>query len=132
MLRWLRELLAPVVRRKTLGSRGESVAARYLRKKGYKILLSNFHAAGAEIDLVARDGDQLVFVEVKTRRSNAINEPYRQVNHHKRRNITRAARAYLAHYKERTPSARFDVVSIVWPESGEPEIEHLVSAFQAV
>lgn len=128
---WITKLFAPILQRNTLGNRGELLAARFLRKNGYKILLRNYHAAGAEIDIVARQGDCLIFVEVKTRQSNKINEPYRQVNLHKQKNIARAARAYLSHYKGFPPKARFDIVSIVWPEAGEPQIEHLANAFEA-
>jgi putative endonuclease len=131
LVSWITQRFAPTSRRKSLGSRGELLAARYLRKHGHKVLLMNYKAAGAEIDIVARQGDQLVFVEVKTRRSNEINEPYRQVNHHKQHNITRAARVYLKYYKDHPPRVRFDVISIVWPEQGEPQIQHLINAFQA-
>ncbi len=134
MLGWVYERLASIARVRVglrrLGDRGESVAARYLKRRGYRILMRNYVAAGGEIDLVALQGEQLVFVEVKTRRSNEINEPYRQVNRHKQHNLTKAAKAYLGHYRGRPPRARFDVLSIVWPEQGEPQITHLINAFE--
>lgn len=130
-MHWLRRLIAPITPRKALGNRGEVVAARYLRRHGYKVLMCNFEAAGGEVDIVARKGERLVFVEVKTRRSGGMLKPYQQVDQRKRQALTRAARAYLAHYKGGKPSCRFDVISIVWPEQGDAEIEHLINAFEA-
>ena len=131
MLRWLGTLFAPTTPRKALGDRGEVVAVRHLRRQGYKVLMCNFEAGGGEIDIVARKGELLVFAEVKTRRSGDGSKPYQQVDQRKRRAITRAARAYLSHYKGRQPPWRFDVISIVWPESGEAQVEHLPNAFEA-
>ena len=131
MIHWLSTLIAPITPRKALGNRGEVVAARYLRRHGYKILMCNFEAAGGEIDIVARKKELLVFVEVKTRRSGDVFKPFQQVNQRKRQALTRAARVYLAHYKGGTPPCRFDVISIIWPEQGEAEIEHLPNAFEA-
>ncbi len=131
MKRWLGTLIAPLTRRKPLGKRGETVAARYLRKQGYKIVMCNFEASGGEIDIVARKADLLVFVEVKTRRSGDMFKPFQQVNQRKKQAITRAARAYLAHYRDKMPTCRFDVLSIIWPEKGNPKIEHIINAFEA-
>jgi putative endonuclease len=131
MMRWLDTLIAPITPRRSLGERGEVVAARYLKKRGYRILMRNFEAAGGEIDIVARKQDLLIFVEVKTRRSANVFKPFQQVNQRKRQALTRAARAYLAHYRDKMPSCRFDVLSIVWPEKGHPEVEHLTNAFEA-
>ena len=128
MLSGLLKLVRPT---RPLGERGEALAARHLRSKGLKILMCNYRAAGGEIDIVAREGDVLVFVEVKTRRSDQYTPPHRQVDLRKQRNLTRAARAYLSHYRNHQPRARFDVISIVWSETGEPRIEHLVNAFEA-
>lgn len=114
-----------------LGSRGEALAARYLRKKGYRILMCNYQSGAAEIDIVALDADTLVFVEVKTRRSEAVASPEMQVNFRKQRQISKAARSYIRYYKT-PPRTRFDVVAIVWPESHEaPLIRHHQAAFQA-
>ena len=132
MMRWLDQLFAPITRRKSLGNRGERVAVRYLRGRGYKILMCNFRTAGGGIDIIARKGDLLVFVEVKTRSSDQYFAPHRQVNEGKQRRLTRAARTYLAHYKDRQPPCRFDVISIVWRKGQEPEVEHIVNAFEAV
>lgn len=115
----------------TLGQRGEAEAAKFLRKRGYRVLMRNFSTEAGEIDIVARQGDVLVFVEVKTRTSDKVHDPSRQVNHPKQQRMTKAARAYLAHYRDRTPPARFDVVSIVWPEGGKPQVTLIPHAFPA-
>lgn len=127
MFRRVIELLALTARRKPLGSRGELVAAKHLSRSGYKVLVRNYRTNRGEIDLVARKGDLLVFCEVKTRTSGK-HAPHRQVTSEKQARIRRAARSYLSHYTS-LPSYRFDVISIVWPEDGEPEIEHLTNAF---
>lgn len=112
-----------------LGERGENVAARELRNKGYKILTRNFKCVMGEIDIIARDGKTLVFVEVKTR---AYDEPTpeEQVNPTKMHQLTKAARMYLARYGQSPPPARFDVVAVVWPAGQNPTIRHIENAFE--
>ncbi len=111
--RWYEEL--PWRRRMPLGRRGEEIAARHLRRCGYRILERNFRAAGAEIDLVAADRGTLVFVEVKTRSSAALGAPAEAVDARKAERIRRAAGVYLRRIQaggaERP--ARFDVVAII-------------------
>ena len=115
----------------TLGDRGENRAARYLRERGYKILIRNFRCPLGEIDIVARDGRTLVFCEVKTRVDDAPATPEAQVNGFKRHQITKAARYYLNRYGVPQPPARFDVVAVVWPDGQEPQIRHTPHAFEA-
>ena len=113
-----------------MGPRGENVAARYLRNLGYKIIVRNFRCELGEIDIVAKDGKTLVFVEVKTR---AYDDPTpeEQVNDVKRHQLTKAAKLYLSRYGIPQPPARFDVVAVVWPEGREPQIRHTPHAFEA-
>lgn len=113
-----------------LAGRGENAAARYLRQIGYKIILRNYHSPLGEIDIIARDGDTLVFCEVKTR---AYDEPTpeEQVNRTKQHQITKAAKVYLNRYGSSQPPARFDVVAVVWPADREPAIRHIQNAFEA-
>jgi putative endonuclease len=113
-----------------LGDRGENIAAKYLRNQGYKIILRNFRCQLGEIDIVARDGKTLVFVEVKTR---AYDDPTpeEQVNTFKQHQITKTAKFYLSRYGVPQPPARFDVVAIVWPKNSEPQIRHTTDAFEA-
>ena len=113
-----------------LGDRGENMAARFLRNLGYKIILRNFNCPLGEIDIVARDGDTLVFVEVKTR---AFDDPTpeEQVNDFKRNQLTKVGKFYLSRYGTPQPPARFDVIAIVWPSNAPPQIRHTTNAFEA-
>jgi putative endonuclease len=127
---WLQNLIKPEPQQDVLGQRGENVAAKFLRNNGYKILIRNFRCATGEIDIVARDGKTIVFVEVKTRQ-NDDPAPEEQVNDPKRHQITKAAKFYMSRYGVPPPPARFDVVAIVWPTGREPQIRHTPDAFES-
>lgn len=118
-------------KRDALGDKGENVAARYLRNQGYRIIERNVRSEAGEIDIVARDGRVLVFVEVKTR---AYDDPTPedQVNAEKQRRLTRAAKAFLSRYGTPQPPSRFDVVAVLWPNNHDPVIRHTPDAFEAV
>jgi putative endonuclease len=113
-----------------LGRKGESHAARYLAAKGFRILAKNLATPVGEIDLLARYKEFLVFIEVKTRMSEEP-APEEQINAHKRNQLTKAAKFYLGRYPPPMPPARFDVVSIVWPQGGQPTVKHFEHAFEA-
>ncbi len=114
-----------------LGARGERVAARFLKRARYRILTRNYRCPAGEIDIIAADGDMLVFVEVKTRCSNESADPEINVTHTKQRQIERVARYYVQSRSAHAQPCRFDVVSVVLPGRGEPVVEHFVDAFQA-
>ena len=120
----------PAKQKDTLGDRGENRAARYLRERGYKILIRNFRCPLGEIDIVARDGRTLVFVEVKTRTADDP-QPEDQVNSAKQHQITKAGKYYLSRYGVPQPPSRFDVIAVVWPDGREPVIRHTPHAFEA-
>jgi putative endonuclease len=131
MPNWFANLFKrPAPAKDALGDRGENVAARFLRNLGYKIIMRNFRCDLGEVDIIAREGKTLVFVEVKTR---AYDDPTPedQVNLEKRQQIQKAAKYYLSRYGFPQPPARFDVVAIVWPTDREPMIRHTPSAFDA-
>jgi putative endonuclease len=131
MMRWLRNLFGSTkAPSEAMGDRGENLAARYLRNRGYKIITRNFRCDAGEIDIVARDGKTIVLVEVKTR-SYDDPTPEAQVNEHKQNQLTKAGKVYLSRYGNPQPPARFDVVAIVWPQGREPIIRHTPHAFQA-
>lgn len=120
----------PTTQKDALWERGESRAALYLRNQGYKILARNFRCELGEIDIVARQGSTLIFVEVKTR-TNDEPTPEMQVNQDKQHQLTRVARYYLSRFGGPTPPpARFDVVALVWPQGREPIIRHTAGAFE--
>ena len=97
--------------KKSLGSEGEALAAEFLRKKGYRIIAKNYKTFIGEIDIIAKDGDTIVFLEVKTRTNETFGYPFEAVNDHKRRKIKNVALLFLKKIKEEVP-ARFDVLSI--------------------
>lgn len=115
------------------GSRGEAIARRFLRKNGFKIKEMNFKTRFGEIDIIAADGDDLVFIEVKTRHGLSHGAPQASVGRQKQRHITRAARQYLIEkgFDENSISVRFDVVGIEF-KGTEFEIGHVRDAFEAV
>lgn len=115
-------------RKKDLGKIGEAVAVRYLRRQGYKILERNFRLRGGEIDIVARDGEQLVFVEVKTRSSNNQEFLRTSVNKGKEKRLSKTASYYLMKKKYGGLTSRFDVIFVVGSD-GRLRIEHIKNAF---
>lgn len=113
---------------KSLGSQGESLAVAYLERQRYRIVERNFRCRGGEIDIVARDGKTIVFVEVKTRKDTQYGPPQLAVTPFKQRQISRAALTWLAKNRQLEACARFDVISIMF--SGEQSrIEHIPNAF---
>jgi putative endonuclease len=123
-------LSVPVFWNRLFGDRGERAAARYLRRQGMRIVTRGYHTLWGEIDLVARDGDVLVFIEVKTRRFGA---PAEAVTSEKQRRLTMAALHFLRRHDLLVERCRFDVVAIVWAEDrSPPQIEHIRDAFEAV
>lgn len=115
---------------KSIGTKGEQIAADFLSAKGYRIVQRNYFAFKVEIDLIALDEstNQIVFIEVKTLRNDFFQQPYEEVNLKKQRNIIKAADTYLRRH-DIDKEARFDVVSIVLKPDAEPEINHIISAF---
>ncbi|MEP6699241.1 MAG: YraN family protein [Verrucomicrobiota bacterium] len=113
-----------------LGVRGEKLAGRYLRRRGYKILHRNFRGqTGGEIDLVCRERDVLVFVEVKTRTREDFGRPFDAVNRDKQKRIARGALAWLRLLGQPDILFRFDVVEVLILEGAAPRIELLRNAF---
>jgi len=100
-----------------IGKKGEKLAAQYLRKNGYTIISVNWRSMHKEIDIIARDGDTLVIVEVKLRSSEYFREPYEAVTKKKQRLLIEAAEAYLETIDE-APEVRFDIISITGSDDG--------------
>ncbi len=130
MIEWLKSLVKSRPRKDPLGERGENVAARFLQRAGYKILGRNYRTPVGEIDIIARDGKTLVFVEVKTRATDEP-RPEDQITAEKQHQITKAAKFYMSRFGTPRPPARIDVIAIVWPPRCEPIVRHTQSAFEA-
>ena len=109
------------------GKQGEEIAVNYLIEKGYEILERNWRNRHMEIDIIAKDGKELVIVEVKTRKSNNYGEPDLAVNKQKQRLLIYAANAYIFR-NNLDINTRFDIISIVFND-GEPVIDHIEDAF---
>lgn len=107
-----------------LGTRGEDIAEKYLRKKGYRIVERNYRCRLGEIDIIALDGRSLVFVEVKTRRNQNYGRPCEAVNAVKIRHILRTAACYTALSHIRYGDIRVDVVEILM-QGTKPYIHHI-------
>jgi len=110
------------------GTIGEDLAVDYLTKKGYRIRQRNYRFEHGEIDIVAEDGNALVFVEVKTRRSKEYGEPEDAVTPRKREKIRSTADGYLFENNIDDKECRFDVVAIDYQQN-KTEIRHLKDAF---
>jgi len=113
-----------------IGRKGEKLARRFLKKLGYRILARNYACPAGEIDVIALDGRTIAFVEVKTRRGDALADPENAVNAHKRRQLTRVAQYWLSQRRADDYGCRFDVVSVTMHERGRPVIRHTPDAFQ--
>src|SRR5438034_11324596 len=128
--RWRSRSSTSPPRHLRLGKRGENLACQFLKKTGYKILYRNFKGrTGGEIDVVCRDRDTLVFVEVKTRTREDFGRPLEAVNAAKRKLISRGALAWLQLLDNPDILVRFDVVEIVLAEDGQPRFELIRDAF---
>ncbi len=106
---------------KAVGQQGETLAATYLKQQGLKILDRNFRTRRGEIDLIAKERQELVFVEVKTRRDDQAGYPEEAVKWHKIRALMRAAWFYSQKHPDLPQAWRIDVVAIQWKD-GQPSI----------
>jgi putative endonuclease len=118
---------------KSLGQRGEDSAARFLKRKGYRILARHVDLPVGELDIIAVDGRTVVFVEVKTRTSDDAGHPTEAIDARKEQRMTQAALVYLKRNGLLKYAARFDVVAVSWPQdASRPIIEHYQNAFSPV
>lgn len=134
MWEWLERFRGGGAGRQALGARGERVAARHLRRQGYRILGRNLRSRLGEIDIVARDprDKAVVIVEVKTGRSDDPS-PEVHVNRHKKRKLTVLADQIIRRHHLQDQPIRFDVIAVVWPDDTKPPsvVRHHENAFDA-
>lgn len=112
---------------KDFGVEGEQLATKYLVDKGFVVLDRNYRNRHKEVDLIALDQGELVFIEVKTRSSDYYMQPEEAVDHQKRQNLIRVANQYIR-YHQRTEPARFDIIAIVKNDK-ETRVKHIKDAF---
>jgi putative endonuclease len=111
------------------GELGERAAKKHLKRQGLKFLTANFRSRRGEIDLVFRDRDCLVFVEVKTRASEEWSRPAAAVDAERRRRLTRAGLDYLRLLRNPPVKVRFDIVEVLLEDSAVREVRHLPNTF---
>jgi putative endonuclease len=115
--------------RHTLGHIGEEIAADFLEKKGYSILARNYRTPYGEIDLIAKQGDAIVFTEVKTRASNSLGPPEISITRRKLEHMRNAAEAYIQESTEHFGDWRIDVISVqMQANAAAPLIIHFENA----
>jgi putative endonuclease len=112
----------------SLGKKGEEIARDYLLKKGYQILNCNWFDGHLEIDIIAKEKDEIVVVEVKSRESYLYEEPWEAVSNRKIKNLVDAAETWLIQ-EEVDLETRFDVISIIFSKDGSYELTHFENAF---
>lgn len=116
-------------KRKKFGTAGEESACRFLEDRGYRILARNFRNSLGEIDVIAKQGQTICFIEVKARASDRFGDPAQAVSFHKRRKISQVALAYLKANRLTDVDARFDVVSVLG-EGENAVVELIEDAFE--
>jgi len=114
--------------KKDKGKIGEEIAVKFLMKKGFKILRRNYRYGHGEIDIIAMDGDKLIFVEVKTRASDKFGQPEDSVTFKKRRQLRKIAEAFIQTSEVEFSECRFDVIGIVL-KKGDIQVKHIENAF---
>jgi putative endonuclease len=120
--------MKPKTQRKELGKKGEEMALRFLKKNGYRIYARNYVCKMGEVDIIAKEKDTLVFIEVKTRTSTVFGPPQLAVNSAKQMQLSKVALYFLKEKGLEDVKARFDVVAILLGPGG-PEIELIRDAF---
>ncbi len=108
--------------RRQFGNKAEKLAARFLISKGYKILKRQYRTRGGEIDLIARDGEEIVFIEVKARKSIDFGYPEESVTRDKLRKIQTTAEMYLSKYQLQSAPYRIEVIAIEYRKGKDPII----------
>jgi putative endonuclease len=112
-----------------LGGQGERIAAAFLTDSGLRVLDRNWRCREGELDIVAREGDALVFCEVKTRRGTGYGHPIEAVTPAKQRRLRTLAQRWLAAHDEHAPELRFDVVGVLVRHGRPALVTHLRAAF---
>jgi putative endonuclease len=115
---------------KILGNYGEDIAAQFLKKNKYKIIEKNYSCKFGEIDIIAKDKNILVFVEVKSRTNEKYGTPALAVNYYKQKNIIKTAKHYIMENKLQNEFCRFDVVEVL-VENADNNIRLIKNAFMA-
>lgn len=117
--------------KKTIGQEGEDIAADYLTENGFELIERNYRYGHGEIDIIVKDksNNQLVFVEVKTRKNLEFGEPENAITKSKIKQLKKIAEAFVYEKDYREVECRFDVVAVIWNRETKPQIIHFRNAF---
>lgn len=114
-----------------LGAEGEKLAAKFLKRRGYKIVQRNYRCKLGEIDIIASRKGILIFVEVKTRTTEEFGQPQHAITPAKKNQISKAALSYIRENNLARQSCQFDVIAIMFSSgSRKPKIQHIENAFE--
>jgi putative endonuclease len=114
---------------KETGGYGEKLATEFIIELGYEIIIKNYFFGKGEVDIIAKDGELLVFIEVKYRKNLEFGRPELQITKAKQHQIKRVALGYLFEHDIRDTQCRFDVIAILQLPETDPEINHIINAF---
>jgi putative endonuclease len=114
---------------KKTGGFGEKLATEFIKELGYEIITKNYFYRKGEIDIIAKDGELLVFIEVKYRKNLEFGRPELQITKSKQHQIKKVALGYLFEHDIKETQCRFDVIAILHLPETDPEINHIVNAF---
>lgn len=118
-----------MARKDELGRQGEDLAARFLEDAGYRIVARNWRCRQGEIDIIARNADTLIFVEVKSRSTLAFGHPFEAITTAKLVRLRGLAALWCAEHRPRAERIRLDAIAVIVPRTGSPAIEHLLGVF---
>ena len=113
-----------------IGNKAENLACDYLLNKGWEILDRNYYSGHSEVDIIAKDGESIVFLEVKMRSSTKFGHPIEQVTEAKVAHIFKAAEAWIVEKGMQDSPLRFDVIAILQKEHHSPRIDHFEDAYR--
>ncbi len=115
--------------KRNTGSYGEDLACKFLEESGFKIVERNYFYGHGEIDIIAKDGDELVFVEVKYRTNDEYGPPELSISKGKQKLVRRTAEAYLYEHEIKDQKCRIDLIAILQLKGEKPKINHIINAF---
>jgi len=116
--------------RQSIGHAGETIAAKWLERHGYRITERNYRTPYGEIDIVAHQGDSIVLIEVKTRANTALGPPEISITPRKAEHMRHTAEYYYQQHPEESGDLRIDVITVQYQAKGEPIIDHFENAIQ--
>jgi len=114
---------------KKIGGFGEKLATEFIKELGYEIIIKNYVYRKGEIDIIAKDGELLVFIEVKYRKNLEFGRPELQITKSKQHQIKKVALGYIYEHDIKDTQCRFDVIAILHLPETDPEINHIINAF---